>query len=127
LALIPICRGASLSFIGRLGYRLSNTTSEELITTLHASPEDTLLISRDVRARHSVVMHCATFAGGEYESLEPLVRLVEGREKVLWFEKSRGGWEAEGGFGASDDVGGGDISVSDRLPSLRMYGMPRGG
>jgi len=71
-------------------------------------------------------MHFATFAGGEYESLEPLVRLVEGREKVLWFEKGRGRWEAEGGFWASD-VGGGDISVSDRLSSLGMYGMPRGG
>jgi hypothetical protein len=57
-------------------------------------------------------MHFATFAGGEHEALEPLVRLVEGREKVLGFEKGRGGWEEEGGFGAVDVGGGGVISIS---------------
>jgi hypothetical protein len=37
-------------------------------------------------------MHFATFAGGEYEALEPLVRLVVGRERLL-------GGDGDGGVG----------------------------
>jgi hypothetical protein len=55
-------------------------------------------------------MHFATFAGGEYEALEPLVRLVEGREKA-----GRGGWEKEGGFGAVDVGGGGVVRLVDKM------------
>lgn len=105
LALIPIWRGASLSFIGRLGYRLSDDTS---LIALHASPEDALRISTDVQARHSVAMHFATFAGSEHEALEPLVRLVEGRERV-----GRGDWWVEDGFGAVDIGAGGVVPLGD--------------
>ena len=52
-------------------------------------------------------MHFATFAGSEYEALEPLVRLIEGRES-----SGRGGWEEEGGFGAVDVGGGGIVAIS---------------
>jgi len=107
LAFIPIWRGASLSFIGRLGYRLSDDTS---LIALHASPEDALSISTDVQARHSVAMHFATFAGSEHEALEPLVRLVEGRERV-----GRGDWWDEGGFGAVDVGGGGVVPLGDTM------------
>ena len=70
-------------------------------------------------------MHFATFAGSEHEALEPLIRLVEGRERVLGTKgvddvgskdgkgRSRGkkDWENEGGFGAVDVGGGGVIWV----------------
>jgi hypothetical protein len=70
-------------------------------------------------------MHFATFAGSEHEALEPLIRLVEGRERALGREGiddmgSKGGkgrgrgkddWEEEGGFGAVDVGGGGVIWV----------------
>ena len=60
-------------------------------------------------------MHFATFAGGEHEALEPLVRLVEGREKVLGFEQGRGGWEEEGGFGAVDVSSGGLLVLAGEI------------
>jgi len=59
-------------------------------------------------------MHFAMFAGSEYEALEPLVRLVEGRERALGHMEQHGrwrgkeDWEEEGGFGAVD-VGGGGV------------------
>ena len=70
-------------------------------------------------------MHFATFAGSEHEALEPLVRLVAGRERVLGTEgiddmgskdgKGRGrgkeDWEEEGGFGAVDVGGGGVVWI----------------
>jgi hypothetical protein len=75
-------------------FQLSDETS---LLALHASPEDALNISTDLQARHSLAMHFATFAGSEHEALEPLVRLVNGREKV-----GRGNWNEEGGIGAID-------------------------
>jgi hypothetical protein len=65
-------------------------------------------------------MHFATFAGSEHEALEPLIRLVEGRERILVSEgvggmgskdekgRSRGkeDRENEGGFGAVIGSGG---------------------
>jgi hypothetical protein len=47
-------------------------TSDALIAALHASPEDTLITSQNVRARRSVAIHFATFPGGEYEALGSL-------------------------------------------------------
>ena len=94
-----------------LFFQLSDTTSDALITALHASPEDAILISRDVQARHSIAMHFATFAGSEHEAMEPLIRLVECREELLGFEKGKGGWEEGGGFGAVHIGGGGVVRV----------------
>ncbi|KAH7914115.1 beta-lactamase superfamily domain-containing protein [Hygrophoropsis aurantiaca] len=90
LAMIPIWRGATLSFLGQLGYRLADETH---LATTHASPEDAILLAVDVRARHSLAMHFATWAGGDDEALEPLVRLMRAR---------KGDWQEEGGFGAID-------------------------
>jgi hypothetical protein len=57
-----------------------------------------------------VAMHFATFAGSEHEALEPLVRLVEGRE-----QQGRGDWWAEGGFGAVDVGGGGVVPLGNAV------------
>ncbi|KAF7376662.1 Metallo-hydrolase/oxidoreductase [Mycena sanguinolenta] len=92
LAMVPIWSGASLTFLGKMGYRLSDDTH---LVTLHATPEDAVRLAADVRARHTLAMHFATFAGSDDEALEPVVRLA----------KAQGGtadWRNEGGFGAID-------------------------
>ncbi|KAJ7122030.1 Metallo-hydrolase/oxidoreductase [Mycena crocata] len=92
LAMIPIWSGASLTVLGKMGYRLSDDTH---LVTLHATPEDAVRLAADVRARHALAMHFATFAGSDDEALEPLVRLAQ----------AQGGtadWRVEGGFGAID-------------------------
>ncbi|KAJ7090904.1 Metallo-hydrolase/oxidoreductase [Mycena belliarum] len=92
LAMIPIWSGATLTIIGKMGYRLADDTH---LATLHATPEDAVRLAADVRARHALAMHFATFAGTDDEALEPVVRLAQ----------AQGGtadWRAEGGFGAID-------------------------
>ncbi|KAJ7502515.1 Metallo-hydrolase/oxidoreductase [Mycena galericulata] len=92
LAMIPIWSGATLTVLGKMGYRLSDDTH---LVTLHATPEDAVRLAADVRARHSLAMHFATFAGSDDEALEPLLRLAQ----------AQGGtadWRQEGGFGAID-------------------------
>ena len=107
LAFIPIWRGASLSLISRLGLRLHpQTPHHALLQALHASPEDALHIHKDVKSRHSVAMHFACFAGSHDEAMEPLVRLVEGRESV-----GVGDWGVLGGFGVVDVGGGGIVEI----------------
>ncbi|KAI6121741.1 beta-lactamase superfamily domain-containing protein [Pisolithus sp. B1] len=88
IAMIPIWRGASLSFLGQLGYQLADDTH---LAVTHASPEDAVQLARDVRARHSLAMHFATWAGSDHEANEPLLRLARARS---------GDWWEEDGFGA---------------------------
>ncbi|KAL0952153.1 hypothetical protein HGRIS_008770 [Hohenbuehelia grisea] len=122
LAMIPIWRGASLSILGRMGFRLAPEASHTLLSTLHASPGDAVRLSRDVRARHTLGMHFGTFCGSEDESQEPLVELVEallaerpsvrpstgaeakdeehpGRASPV---DLRASWQETGGFGVTD-------------------------
>ena len=69
-------------------------------------------------------MHFATFAGGESEAVEPLVRLSEAKARVeraaeAEDAKEQGGvrvigeWWEEGGFGVVDIGGGGLIKLRD--------------
>ncbi|KAK6996981.1 Metallo-hydrolase/oxidoreductase [Favolaschia claudopus] len=91
-AMVPIWSGASLTVLGKMGYRLSDDTH---LVTLHATPEDAVRLAEDIGARHTLAMHFATFAGSDDEALEPVVRLA----------KAQGGtadWREEGGFGAID-------------------------
>ncbi|KAF8965564.1 beta-lactamase superfamily domain-containing protein [Flammula alnicola] len=103
LAMIPIWRGASLSILGRMGFRLTPSATETLLSTLHASPSDAIDVARDVRAKHSIAMHFGTFCGSEDEAKEPLVLLVEilQAKGLTWIPKGRGIWDEEG-FGALD-------------------------
>ncbi|KAI5118427.1 hypothetical protein M0805_005511 [Coniferiporia weirii] len=91
LAMLPIWRGGTLSFISQLGLRL---THHPLLSAMHASPVDAVAIHRAVRARHTLAMHFATFAGSDAEALEPVVELMEARE-----EAGVGDWMEEGGMG----------------------------
>ncbi|KAL4248986.1 Ribonuclease Z/Hydroxyacylglutathione hydrolase-like protein [Abortiporus biennis] len=101
LALIPIWRGASLSFLSKLGYRL---TDDNVLATLHATPEDAVHMQHDVKARRAIAMHFATFVGSVEEAREPVQRL-KNASKGTWTDlmatdntgKLR--WRKDGGFG----------------------------
>ena len=76
-------------------HRISQLTDDDCLATLHATPEDALEIQRDVRARHAIGMHFATFVGSRAEAREPVIRLVHAL-------KERGeslDWKKDGGFG----------------------------
>ncbi|EKM54953.1 uncharacterized protein PHACADRAFT_255196 [Phanerochaete carnosa HHB-10118-sp] len=94
MAMIPIWRGGSLSFIAAMGLRLVST---ELIDGLHASPAHAVRLHKDIRSRHSIGMHFATFAGSDGEAWEPVAELVAAKEK-----QHVGDWHEEGGFGVID-------------------------
>jgi N-acyl-phosphatidylethanolamine-hydrolysing phospholipase D len=53
-----------------------------------------MLLHKDIRSRHSLGMHFATFAGSDVEATEPLLELDQAREKY-----GVGDWQAEEGFG----------------------------
>ncbi|CAK5265891.1 unnamed protein product [Mycena citricolor] len=90
LAMVPIWSGATLTFLGKLGYRLSDDAH---IATMHATPEDAVHLAQDVRAQHTLAMHFATFAGTDDEALEPLVRLARAQDGTA-------DWRKENGVGA---------------------------
>ncbi|KAI0684086.1 beta-lactamase superfamily domain-containing protein [Cytidiella melzeri] len=96
LAMIPIWRGGSLAWISSLGLRLAST---ELLDGLHASPQHAIALHKDIRSRHSLGMHFATFAGSDAEALEPVAELIAEKEKI---DTDVGDWMDEGGFGVID-------------------------
>jgi len=91
LAMLPIWRGGTLQFIARMGLKF---TDHKLTSGVHATPEQAVWIHRDIKSRHSLAMHFATFAGSDIEAFEPIVELTEIRDN-----HSIGDWHAEGGFG----------------------------
>lgn len=111
LALVPIWRGGSLSFIAAMGLRVrthtsfsalmadvpSQLVSTELIDGLHASPAHAVLLHKDILSRHTLGMHFATFAGSEEEAREPVAELIVAKER-----ENIGDWDEEGGFGVID-------------------------
>ncbi|KAI0026472.1 beta-lactamase superfamily domain-containing protein, partial [Vararia minispora EC-137] len=99
LALLPIWRGGSLSFVARLGLRHPSTAA---LTALHATPAHAIRMHAALRARRSLAMHFATFAGSDAEARDALVELVQAREAGA---REIGDWTVEGGFGWVD-VGG---------------------
>ncbi|KAH9996334.1 beta-lactamase superfamily domain-containing protein [Russula vinacea] len=117
IAMIPIWRGGSLSFVARLGFRLIHAPDSHL-ASLHATPSQALQMHTALRARHSLAMHFATFAGSDYEALEPIVELERAKREVEMGEdrqgsedegegdgvkmRSVGAWWMEGGMGVID-------------------------
>ncbi|KAK7677735.1 hypothetical protein QCA50_019287 [Cerrena zonata] len=113
LAMVPIWRGASLSILGQMGYRLTAEATHTFLSTLHASPRDAVSLARDVRAQHTLGMHFGTFCGSEDESKEPLVELLDALEadhsRITGSESNgrkstnlRESWKEMGGFGIID-------------------------
>lgn len=75
----------------------SQLTSTELLDGLHSSPEHALRLHKDIRSRHTLGMHFATFAGSDVEAREPVAELIAEKEKL-----EVGDWMDEGGFGVID-------------------------
>ncbi|KAI0290195.1 Metallo-hydrolase/oxidoreductase [Multifurca ochricompacta] len=96
IAMLPIWRGATLSFIARLGYRVVHSP-DSLLASFHATPAQALQMHGALRARHSLGMHFATFAGSDFEALEPIVELEQAKRM-----RTVGDWWMEGGMGVID-------------------------
>lgn len=67
------------------------------MSALHASPADAVQIHRDVRSKHTIAMHFATFAGSDTEAFEPVVELAQALK-----ENNIGDWTDDGGMGVVD-------------------------
>ena len=63
---------------------------------------------RALRARHSLAMHFATFAGSDVEALDPIVELDQAKREMATTSQGNGelftlgDWWAEGGMGVID-------------------------
>ena len=57
-----------------------------------------------LRARHSLAMHFATFAGSDIEALDPIVELERAKREMGEGEGAQivGDWWMEGGMGVID-------------------------
>jgi N-acyl-phosphatidylethanolamine-hydrolysing phospholipase D len=132
IAMIPIWRGGTLSVIARLGYRVRFFSflplpdpplsppqlihsPNSFLTSMHATPAQALQMHVELRARHSLAMHFATFAGSDFEALEPIVELEQAKRAIEMVTGaadrpgsedkgvvSVGDWWMEGGMGVID-------------------------
>src|SRR6266403_2897505 len=57
-------------------------SSDSFLTSMHATPAQALQMHVELRARHSLAMHFATFAGSDYEALEPIVELEQAKRAM---------------------------------------------
>ena len=89
-------------------------TPDSFLTSMHATPAQALQMHVDLRARHSLAMHFATFAGSDYEALEPIVELEQAKRamEMVTGAADRQGSEDEGD-GKGDGNGEGVASVGD--------------
>ena len=55
---------------------------DSFLTSMHATPAQALQMHVDLRARHSLAMHFATFAGSDHEALEPIVELEQAKRAM---------------------------------------------
>lgn len=100
IAMLPIWRGGSLSFLARLGFRIVHTR-ESILTSYHATPAHALRMHVALRARHSLAMHFATFAGSDVEALDPIVELANAKREMT----AAGDGVVDGGGSAANDDG----------------------
>ena len=79
---------------------------------MHATPAQALQMHVDLHARHSLAMHFATFAGSDYEALEPIVELEQAKRpmELVTGAADRQGSEDED---ESEGEGEGVVSVGD--------------
>lgn len=68
-----------------------------MLSPLHATPPEALAIHREIRSRHTLGMHFATFAGSDIEAFDPIVEMTKEREEL-----GMGDWNEEWGFGVVD-------------------------
>ncbi|KAH9968567.1 beta-lactamase superfamily domain-containing protein [Russula compacta] len=111
IAMLPIWRGGTLSFIARLGFRLIHTPNS-LLSSFHATPAQAIRMHCALRARHSLAMHFATFAGSDVEALDPIIELEQAKREMGTSHHGGegegetlqivGDWWMEGGMGIID-------------------------
>ena len=65
-------------------------TRESVLTSYHATPAQALRMHVALRARHSLAMHFATFAGSDVEALDPIVELEQAKRKLMTLSLSTG-------------------------------------
>ena len=157
--MLPIWRGGTLSFIARLGFRVSvfslskhsqdknqiltikisvanphrtHTsppgreqlvhTPDSLLTSFHATPSQAVRMHGALRARHSLAMHFATFAGSDVEAFDPVVELERAKREIGGLEgeemQAVGDWWMEGGMGVIDVGETAVVRVGDTSPGL---------
>jgi N-acyl-phosphatidylethanolamine-hydrolysing phospholipase D len=87
---------------------------DSFLTSMHATPSQALQMHVDLRSRHSLAMHFATFAGSDYEALEPIVELEQAKRAV---EMVTGAADRQGGKNDGEGEGEGEgervVSVGD--------------
>jgi N-acyl-phosphatidylethanolamine-hydrolysing phospholipase D len=82
---------------------------DSFLTSMHATPAQALQMHVDLRARHSLAMHFATFAGSDYEALEPIVELEQAKRAM---EMVTGAADRQGGNNEGEGKGEGERVVS---------------
>ncbi|KAI9435417.1 Metallo-hydrolase/oxidoreductase [Lactarius indigo] len=123
IAMLPIWRGGSFSFVARLGFRIVHTR-DSIFTSYHATPAHALRMHVALRARHSLAMHFATFAGSDVEALDPIVELEQAKREMAMTPPAEDGvadivgdWWAEGGMGVIDVGETATVNVGECEPS----------
>ncbi len=58
------------------------TDPNSFLTSMYATPAQALQLRVELRARHSLAMHLATFAGSDHEALEPIVELEQANRAI---------------------------------------------
>ncbi len=105
---------------------------------MHATPAQALQMHTELRARHSLAMHFATFAGSDHEALELIVELEQAKRAMELVTgaadrlrsddegegegvRSVGDWWMEGGMGVIDI---GETAVIHVGKTPRAFGGP---
>jgi N-acyl-phosphatidylethanolamine-hydrolysing phospholipase D len=122
IAMLPIWRGGSLSFVARLGFRIVHAR-DSVLTAFHATPAQALRMHIALRSRHTLAMHFATFAGSDVEALDPILELEQAKREMMMLSLGGAGaddssaddvrrmtttaavvgdWSVEGGMGVID-------------------------
>jgi N-acyl-phosphatidylethanolamine-hydrolysing phospholipase D len=83
---------------------------DSFLTSMHATPAQALQMHVELRARHSLAMHFATFAGSDYEALEPIVELEQAKRAM---EVVTGAADRRGSEDKREGEGEGVVSVGD--------------
>jgi N-acyl-phosphatidylethanolamine-hydrolysing phospholipase D len=75
-----------------------------------------------LRARHSLAMHFATFAGSDVEAFDPIVELEQAKREVGGLDgegaQTVGDWWTEGGMGVIDVGETAVVRVGETSPRL---------
>ena len=97
-------------------------TRESFLTSYHATPAEALRMHVDVRARHSLAMHFATFAGSDVEALDPIVELEKAKREMAMLSLSVGAeaYANDVGGSADDSADVDDVQRTTTTPTAAV-------